>query len=165
MTKSALTALTVVSRALELLAVTMMAIMAVFVALSAIMRYALSAPFAFTEDLVGLLFCGVVFAALSNVELEGRHIRVDLLEGIFGERATVLQSVARRLLTGAFYLWFAKEAFGYLDFVYRSNSATVIGDIPLYPWVGLIVICLACAFLVVALKLITAGSDDTQSER
>lgn len=146
--------LSFVARGLELVAVAMMAIMAGFVALSAIMRYAFAAPFAFTEDIVGLLFCGIVFAALANVEFENRHIRIDLLEGVFGDRITAIQSTCRRLLTAVFYLWFAYEALQYFSFVYRSGSATVIGNLPLFPWVGLILVCLFVAFVIAVVEVV-----------
>ncbi len=145
------------SRGLELLAVAMMAIMAGFVALSAIMRYAFSAPFAFTEDIVGLLFCGIVFSALANVEFESRHIRIDLLDSLFGDHMAAIQSACRHLLAAAFYLWFAYEALQYFSFVYRSGSATVIGKLPLYPWVGLIILCLIAAFAIAVARLIRGG--------
>ncbi|MDA4847859.1 TRAP transporter small permease [Hoeflea poritis] len=149
--------LSFIARGLELAAVAMMAVMAGFVALSAIMRYAFSAPFAFTEDIVGLLFCGIVFSALANVEFENRHIRIDLLEGVFGDRLAVIQSASRHLLAAGFYLWFAAEALQYFSFVYKAGSATVIGNLPLYPWVGLIVLCLATTFLIVVARLISGN--------
>lgn len=151
-----------IARGLELAAVAMMAVMAGFVALSAIMRYAFSTPFAFTEDIVGLLFCGIVFSALANVEFEHRHIRIDLLEGRFGDRLTVIQSTFRHLLAAVFYLWFATEALQYFSFVYKAGSATVIGNLPLYPWVGLIVLCLATTFLIVAARLFSGNGDQAR---
>src|SRR3546814_20388170 len=50
-----------------------------FVALSAVMRYVVGAPFSFTEEMVGLFFSALVLLALPYVTLHWQHIEVRIL--------------------------------------------------------------------------------------
>lgn len=136
------------------LAVILMAVMACFVVLSSVMRYAVGSPFHFTEELVGLLFCSMVFLVLPGVQFRGQHIKVDLLTNRFGPRVTKLQRLSASGLTIVFGIAFGWEAYDYFAYVYERGSVTYIGDIPLYPWVGVIVFAVFWATLVAIWQLI-----------
>ncbi|MCG8357924.1 MAG: TRAP transporter small permease [Kiloniellales bacterium] len=135
-------------------AVILMAAMAGFVVLSSVMRYAIGAPFHFTEELVGLLFCSMVFLVLPGVQFRNQHIKVDLLTSRFGARATRIQRLSALALTIAFGVAFGWEAYDYLVYAYERGSVTYIGDIPLFPWVGVIVFAVSWATLVALWQVI-----------
>lgn len=116
-----------------------------FVALSAVMRYVAGKPFAFTEELVGLLFCALVFLALPAVTLRRQHIEVTLLRDCFGPRARQLCDIAARLLTVLFALWFGWYALDFALISYQLTSRSDMAGMLLWPWMSLIV--LACALM------------------
>ncbi len=132
------TVLTAICRLSTAVAVVLIAVMAGFVVLSSVMRYAVGAPFHFTEEIVGLLFCAMVFLVLPGVQLRRQHIKVDILTDRFGGRAGKLQQLSALALTIVFGAAFGWEAYDYFAYVYARQSLTYIGDIPLYPWVGII---------------------------
>ena len=146
--------LELVCRLSTVLAVILMAVMACFVVLSSVMRYAVGSPFHFTEELVGLLFCSMVFLVLPGVQFRSRHIKVDLLTNRFGARVTKLQRLSASGLTIVFGIAFGWEAYDYFAYVYERGSVTYIGDIPLFPWVGVIVFAVCWATLVAIWQLI-----------
>lgn len=157
-----------VCRLSTFLAVILMAVMACFVVLSSVMRYAIGSPFHFTEEVVGLLFCSMVFFVLPAVQFRNQHIKVDLLTARFGTRVTRLQRLAALGLTIVFGVAFGREAYDYFAYVYERGSVTYIGDIPLFPWVGVIVFTVSWATLVAIWQLVrsvrsgvyTSGSSD-----
>ena len=147
-------ALDAVCRLSTVLAVLLMAVMACFVVLSSVMRYAVGSPFHFTEEIVGLLFCSMVFLVLPGVQFRSQHIKVDLLTNRFGARVTKLQRLSALCLTIVFGIAFGREAYDYLAYVYERGSVTYIGDIPLFPWVGVIVFAVSWATLVAIWQLV-----------
>ncbi len=144
------------------LAVLLMAVMAGFVVLSSVMRYAVGAPFHFTEELVGLLFCAMVFLVLPGVQFGNRHIKVDILTARFGPRVTRLQRLSASVLTIVFGVAFGLEAYDYMAYAYQRRSVTYIGDIPLFPWVGVIVLAVGWATLVAVRQV--AGTDRAEAD-
>ena len=146
--------LSVVAAAFEFVAVVMMAVMAGFVILSSVMRYFVGAPLHFTEELVGLLFAMIVFLALPRIELDGRHIRIDLFDRLIGSGFATAQAIARLLLTLAVYVWFGREALSYGLFMFNNKSATLIGDIPIFPWVGAIIAALGLSAAIVVVAIL-----------
>ena len=151
------TVLETVCRLSTALATVLMAVMAGFVLLSSVMRYAVGAPFHFTEELVGLLFCCMVFLVLPGAQLGDRHIKVDLLTARLGARPARLQRLAGLALTIVFGLAFGWEALDYFLYVLDKRAVTYIGDIPLYPWVGVIVFAVFFATLVALRQVVRAA--------
>lgn len=137
-----------VCRLSTFLAVILMAVMAGFVVLSSVMRYVIGSPFHFTEEIVGLLFCSMVFFVLPEVQFRDRHIKVDLLTSRFGARVTKIQRLSALTLTIVFGIAFGWEAYDYFAYAYERQSVTYIGDIPLFPWVGVIVFAVSWVTLV-----------------
>jgi len=142
-----------VAAAFEFVAVAMMAVMAGFVILSSVMRYFVGAPLHFTEELVGLLFAMIVFLALPRIELDGCHIRIDLFDRLLGPGLASVQAIVRLTLTLAVYVWFGREALSYGLFMFTNKSATLIGGIPIFPWVGLIVAALGLGAAIVVVAI------------
>src|SRR5690606_27234747 len=116
-----------------------------FVALSAIMRYVVHAPFAFTEELVGLLFAALVFLALPYVTLQRKHIEVTLVTDLFSAPVRRIADITAHLLVLIFCLWFGKYAFEFVLFSFELRSSTDLAGITLWPWMGTMV--LACLLM------------------
>ena len=92
----------------------------VFVALSSMMRYAIGKPFAYTEELVGLLFATMVFLSLPYCTLRRRHIEVTLLTD--------------RLLL--FCIWYGTFAWEFVAVSWQLHSKSDMGGILLWPWMA-----------------------------
>lgn len=111
-----------------------------FVALSAIMRYVFRSPFAFTEELVGLLFAALVFLALPFITLNRKHIHVTLLSDLFPKKIQRLTNIAGDLLVLLFCVWFGSFAFDFAYFSFELGARTDLSRIILWPWMALIVL-------------------------
>lgn len=123
------------------------------VALSAIMRYVVSAPFAFTEELVGLVLTAMLFLALPVALWRAKHIRMSLVSTrIKGAAGGVVALVAAAVLI-AFSVWFLLEAWKTLGFEVRFNTRSTTAELLLYPWVALLPLSMALILLISAIRL------------
>jgi len=109
----------------------------IFVALSAIMRYALGEPFSFTEELVGLLFSALVFLALPYVTVYRRHICITLLTGLFSPAWRRIADMAADLFIALYSVWFGYYAYQFAAFSFDLGSRSDLAGITLWPWMGL----------------------------
>ncbi len=107
-----------------------------FVALSAFMRYLVGAPFAFTEEVVGLLFSAMVFLALPYCTYGDRHIRVTLVRDSLPSSWRRWTALASTLFTVAFCLIYGCFAFEFAWTSLELNARSDIGRIPLWPWMA-----------------------------
>lgn len=123
-------------------------LLAGFVALSAFMRYLIGAPFAFTEEFVGLLFSAMVFLALPWCTHAGSHIRVTLLTDNLPPGWRRWSDLASTAFTVAFCLAFGWFSFEFAWTSYALNARSDIGRIPLWPW--MMAMPAACLFMGVA---------------
>jgi TRAP-type C4-dicarboxylate transport system permease small subunit len=140
---------------LEIIAVALLALMAIFVMLSAFMRYAVGSPFAFTEDFVGLLFCVIVFLVLPSVQRSRRHITVDLFVATEGHWVAKVQEISRTVIVLVFCIWFGLEAYKFAYYTWANNSVTLVGDFPIYPWVSVIVFSVLLMGIIATLKCVS----------
>lgn len=152
-------------RVSDFIAVCLMTLMAGFVMLSAVMRYLFGSPFHFTEDLVGLLFCSIVFLVLPGVQLRNRHIKVDLLATRFSSKIQKLQLLATHALTVLFGTLFVREAYSFLAYTYERHSITLIGDIPLYPWIAIVVFGVAATTLLAVRQMVRLRHGQAEAQR
>lgn len=111
----------------------------IFVALSAIMRYVVGEPFAFTEELVGLLFSALVFLALPYVTVYRRHICITLVTGLFPSAVRRIADMAGDLFVLLFGLWFGYYAYDFASFSRYLGSRSDLANITLWPWMSLMV--------------------------
>jgi TRAP-type C4-dicarboxylate transport system permease small subunit len=126
-------------------------LLSAFVALSAFMRYLVGAPFAFTEEFVGLLFSAMVFLALPYCSHAGQHIRVTLLTDHLPPSWRAYSSVASTLFTLLFCILFAWISFDFAWTSYELGARSDIGRLLLWPWMA--TMPLACLFMAVAALL------------
>jgi len=115
------------------------------VALAAIMRYVFHAPFAFTEELVGLLFSALVFLALPYVTLNRKHIHVTLLSDLLPAQVRRVTGLLGDLLVVVFCIWFGTYAWQFAEFSFELGARTDLAGITLWPWMGFMV--LACGLM------------------
>lgn len=122
------------------------------VVLSAGMRYVVGSPFAFTEEIVGLLFAAMVFLSFPSCTIHRRHIEVTLISERLKPRARRLARAAGNLLVLLFCAWYGSFAWEFTALSLRLRSKSDVGGIVLWPWMGTMVLaCLLMAVAIVAL--------------
>lgn len=135
------------------LATAAMVAISVLVALSAAMRYVLSAPFAFTEELVGLAMTAMLFLALPVVLWRSKHIRMTLVATrVRGVAGGIVALFAAAILI-AFSVWFLLEAWTTLGFEFRFGTKTTVAELLLWPWVALLPVSMILILVVSAVRL------------
>jgi len=144
-------AIDLVARAMVYAATGAGILLASFVALSSFMRYLVGAPFAFTEEFVGLLFSAMVFLALPYCTHTGSHIRVTLLTDNLPPSWRRVSTLASTIFTVVFCIVFGWFAFDFAWTSYALNARSDIGRIPLWPWMA--AMPLTCAVMAVAAVL------------
>jgi TRAP-type C4-dicarboxylate transport system permease small subunit len=126
------------------------------ITVSVIMRYVARAPFAFTEELVGLLISSMLFLSLPFALLEGKHIRMDLvtarLQGLWLHIAGFFAFGA----LAAFLVLFSLRAYESFQFAFRLGIKSEVSGMHLSPWMGLVPLSVLFMLLV---ALVVAGRD------
>jgi TRAP-type C4-dicarboxylate transport system permease small subunit len=115
-----------------------------------VMRYAVAAPFRFTEELAGLLLSAMAFCALPYAMAAHANIRVTLVTDRLGPLARRLAWVVGQAIMVAFCAIFAFESWGIAEFTLRLNLSSEQARLPLGPWVGLMPAMFALTGLVAA---------------
>lgn len=127
-------------------------LVAVFVALSSTMRYAIGKPFAYTEELVGLLFAAMVYLSLPYCTMHRRHIEVTLLTDRFPPALRHAAELASALLVLVFCVWYGTFAWEFVSVSWRLHSRSDMGGFPLWPWMAsMLVACVLIAAATLAL--------------
>lgn len=117
----------------------------VLVLAAVVMRYVWDQPWAFTEELAGLLMTLAVFTLLPSTVLREVHIRVTVLsERLHGPLARLLFIVGQLMLV-AFCAVFVREAWGIYDFTARLGLLSEQARLPLAPFLGLSTAAVALA--------------------
>jgi len=109
----------------------------VLVGAAVFMRYGWGRPFAFTEELSGLLMTVAVFTLLPATVLHEAHIRVTLVSGrLRGLPARLLFVLAQGVLV-AFCAIFLREAWAITAFTAQLNLMSEQARLPLAPFLYL----------------------------
>jgi TRAP-type C4-dicarboxylate transport system permease small subunit len=129
-------ALDLLCRALLGLAALAAAAMLVIVLAAVVMRYAMGAPFRFTEELAGLLLAQVLFLALPWCLHTHAHIRVTLVSERLAGAARRLTWLAGQAILALFCMIFLRELWAITEFTrllgLRSDQARLL----LWPWLA-----------------------------
>lgn len=128
-------AVLLLARALATGAAAAVAGMATLVVASVVMRYALGAPFRFSEELAGLLLAMAAFLAMPLTVAADLNIRVTLLPDRLPPAARRLFFVFGQLILLAFGLVFLLEAWKLAEFTTQRNLKTEQARLALAPWV------------------------------
>jgi len=143
-----------VTRALAALGAACVAGMAALVVLAVVMRYAFGAPFAFTEELAGLLMVGCIFLGLPFVLATHAHIRVGLLYDRTGGLLRRTFWVLGQLVFVAFAAVFFRDALADARFTLMLNLRSEVARIQLAPFVIGMAAGVAIAGLVAAWQML-----------
>ena len=132
------------TRALAALGAACIAGIAGLVVMAVGMRYALGAPFAFTEELAGLLMVACVFLGMPFVLATHAHIRVGLLyDRTKGMLRRVLWVLGQFVFV-AFAAIFFRDALADVRFTLMLNLRSEVARIDLAPFV----ICMAASIAI-----------------
>ena len=123
-----------VSRGLLALSAAACATILGLVLAAVVMRYAVAAPFRFTEELAGLLLSAMAFLALPFAMAGNSNIRVTLLTERLGGVARRVAWVIGQAITVAFCAIFVWESWGIAEFTMRLNLMSEQARLPLGPW-------------------------------
>jgi len=148
------------SAALFYLAVFACVLLTSFVALSAIKRYFLGAPFRFTEELVGLLFASFIFLALPYITIHRRNLCVSILADKYPVGLRKFADVCALALTLVFALTFGKSVLGYVLFSYRVNASGEVSGLTLYPWMAIMPLAVSAMGIIVAVQVVRRIRED-----
>lgn len=158
-----------VTRVLAALGAACVAGMATLVVLAVIMRYAFGAPFAFTEELAGLLMVSSVFLGLPFVLATHAHIRVGLVYERAGGWLRRTFWVLGQLVFVTFAAIFFRDALADARFTLMLNLRSEVARIQLAPFVICMAAGVALAGLVAAWQMLrpppeTVAMTDTPPE-
>ncbi|WP_205041982.1 TRAP transporter small permease [Rhodoligotrophos defluvii] len=128
--------------------------MAVFVVLASTMRYLVGAPFAFTEEIVGLLFITMIFVGFPACTLREKHIRVTILPDLLPPPLrSLMDRVANGLLV-VFCVWFGYLTLDYMNTAIALETRSAGSRLLLWPWTAVLPISCALAGLAGLIRMI-----------
>lgn len=127
-----------------------------FVALSAAMRYFVGRPFAFSDELVGLMVVTLAFMALPHALAENRHIRITALTDRLPTRMQKLAGAVGLAILLGFVVVFGLEMRAAIAYAIRFNVRGEMGGLPLYPWMLTIPVALALTGLLATVRFLRA---------
>lgn len=110
---------------------------------SVVMRYAVSRPLGFTEELTGLLLATSIFLVIPYVTANHLNIRVTLLsDRLTGMTRRVVHILGQLVLAG-FLLVFLIEAEKFVGLALRFNERTELTRLPIAPFKAAMAISIA----------------------
>lgn len=140
-------------------------LMTALVVTASFMRYIVGRPFAFTEELVALLYMAMVFLAVPIVTMRHRHVAISVLPS---RVMTLLRHpfrLAACVAMIAFCTWFAIAAYGFVEQSYNFNSHTEQVEFLLWPWMAIIPAMMGFMAVISLLHLVqSATGEDTGAE-
>jgi TRAP-type C4-dicarboxylate transport system permease small subunit len=111
--------------------------MTALVVLSVVMRYVVGRPFAFTEEVVALLYLTMVFLTLPIGTLRREHIAVGVLTHRARGSMRRALAAAAAMVTVAFAVWFVAETVAFTRFSARLGAQSDHLGMPLWPWMAI----------------------------
>jgi TRAP-type C4-dicarboxylate transport system permease small subunit len=153
-------ALLAISRALLALSAAACAGILGLVLAAVVMRYAVAAPFRFTEELSGLLLSAMAFCALPSAMAGNSNIRVTLITERLAPMPRRIFWIVGQAIMIAFCAIFAWEAWGIAEFTMRLNLMSEQARLPLGPWVSLMPAMLALTGFIAGWVALRPPPDD-----
>jgi TRAP-type C4-dicarboxylate transport system permease small subunit len=142
-----------ISRALLAGAGALVLAMTALVVLAAFMRYFVGSPFAFTEELVALMFLAMVFLTVPISTVRREHIVVTVCVERAGPKAQSVLGVLAAAVMLAFSIWFAVETYASAAFSKKIGARTDHFQLLLWPWMGVIVAVMSLVALITLIQL------------
>ncbi len=128
--------------------------MAILTISAVVMRYVVGAPFAFTEELAGLMLVSTVFLGTPYAIATQAHIRVNLLYDRTRGPVRRLLFVVGQLVFLAFAAVFFRDALADLNLTRMLNLRSEVARINLTPFVGIMVAGIGLAAFVAAWQML-----------
>jgi TRAP-type C4-dicarboxylate transport system permease small subunit len=122
------------TRGLAVLSGACIALMFAVIVTSVVMRYAMSRPLAFTEELTGLLLATSIFLVVPHVTAAHLNIRVTLLSDRLGGSARRIIHIVGQAIVIAFLAVFLYEAQRFVGLALRFNERTELTRLPIAPF-------------------------------
>jgi TRAP-type C4-dicarboxylate transport system permease small subunit len=135
--------LDLVARALAAIAAAAGAAIFAFILAAVVMRYVVSAPFRFTEELSGLLLAMMVFLAMPLALVRDLNIRVTLVTDAMPRMARRVAWIASELILVAFAAIFAWQSWNLAEFHMRLGLRSEQARLELWPWLAVMTACVA----------------------
>ncbi|MEM8854303.1 MAG: TRAP transporter small permease [Pseudomonadota bacterium] len=153
------TAIVWAARGLAALGAAMVAAIFIIVLAAVVMRYLVSAPFRFTEELSGLLLAMTVFLTLPFTLAAHRSIRVTIVsDRVGGTLRRILWVVGQGVLV-AFASVFAYEAYKITEFTVMLNLRTEVSRLDLAPFMVAMTVAVAVAAFIGAWQALRPPPD------
>ncbi len=124
---------------------------------SVAMRHVVSAPFRFTEELVGLLMTAAFFLALPLVTLRAEHVRVRFIVGALPSASRSVVAAMANLLGLVFCAWFVWLALPWFEFALQRGIRTEVARLLMFPWMALLPLSLLFTALAFAVRCLADG--------
>jgi len=112
--------------------------MVLVVLLSVFQRYVLKSPLSFSEELVGLLLCSMLFLSIPYISNSEKHVKINLVVNLLSEKAKLFVSILSSIVMIIFCSWMLVETIPWMDFAIRLNLKTENSRLILYPWMAVI---------------------------
>ena len=116
--------------------------MVLIVFLSVFQRYVLKSPLSFSEELVGLLLCSMLFLSLPYISNSEKHVKINLFVNLLSDKAKLFASILSSLVMITFCFWMLVETISWMDFAIRLNLKTENSRLILFPWMAVIPLAL-----------------------
>ena len=151
-------------KAMLFLATICLLTMVVLLIIASAMRYLAHAPFASTEELVSLLYMGMVFLALPAATVHKIHVSISVLPARVNAFLRRPFTALAALIMIIFCLWFTVTASTFVSQSYQFQSRSDVG-ILLWPWMVVIPVSIALSAIVTFMDLVTGWKEvDANSE-
>ena len=112
--------------------------MVLIVLLSVFQRYVLKSPLSFSEELVGLLLCSMLFLSIPYISSYEKHVKISLVVNLLSGKAKLFASVLSSLVMIIFCCWMLLETIPWMEFAIKLNLKTENSRLILYPWMAVI---------------------------
>lgn len=133
--------------------------------LQVLFRFILNLPLAWTEELSRYVFILMVYLGASAAALEGKHVRVELIDSILPAHIARGLSVVVQMLCAAISLVIAFNIKGMILNSYKAQQLSSALRLPMaamYAMVGVMFCIIAIRFIQCAWKLSKKGGEPEQ---
>lgn len=113
-------------------------IIVVLIILSSFMRYGISKPFHFTEEICALLFLSACMFALSHGLVQKKHIKITAIFDLLPDSIRLTAEIFMYLISFIFLTVFLRASWMYAMDTFEFKSVSPDAGIPLWPWMILI---------------------------
>lgn len=157
-----------IAKAMLYVATSFLLLMTGLVVTASFMRYIVGRPFAFTEELVALLYMAMVFLAVPLATLRRAHVSISVLPAAVMRLLRYPLRLAACVAMIVFCVWFTIIAYGFVEQSRAFNSHTEQAEILLWPWMMIIPVTMGFVAVISLLHLIqdlsgTSAEDESQA--